>query len=491
MRTGTRVRRLTAPLGLVTLLAWLAALGAPATAQPSESVVDVVEVDGLLTPTVANFVVGTLDNAAEEGSALVAIDLDTPGGLGDAGVRVADAIVASEVPVLVYVGDAGARAAGAGALVAQAAHVLAMSPVTQTGAAVPLDLGAGEAGADRAATADRLAALADLRGRSTDVATRMATDDLVVVVEPPEGALRTELDPDDIVAGGEPLPLSPAEVVESGVADIVEPSLSAVLDRVEGLEVAVGPSGSGESVPLAVDSETSEVRFANLGLLAQLLVTVTSPTLAYLLLIAGALCLAFELFQPGFGVAGVTGLLMLAFGAYGLVVLPISGLALAAVVAGLVLLAVDLAVGGFGWVTAGGSLLLLGGSLRLFDGPALLRPSPWMVVPVVAFTVVFFVVIMTTVLRAQGSQALAGAETVVGKRAVVRSMLNPEGHVFVDGSLWRARAPEAAGKVKTGTVVRVVGLDDRLTLEVTLDDGGGGGGDQLDAPDGAAPAGVR
>jgi membrane-bound ClpP family serine protease len=68
-------------------------------------------------------------------------------------------------------------------------------------------------------------------------------------------------------------------------------------------------------------------------------------------------------------------------------------------------------------------------------------------------------------------------------------MLNPEGHVFVDGSLGRARAPEVAGKVKTGTVVRVVGLDDRLTLEVAVDDDGGGG-DEVGEPDGAAPAGV-
>ncbi len=480
---------------LLLLAGLLALLVAPAGAQSDGgSVVDVVEVDGLVSGTVADFVVGTIAKAQSEGSALVAIELDTPGGLGDAGERIADAIVASEVPVLVYVGDAGARAVGAGAVIAQAAHVLALSPVTQLGAAVPADLGAGDPEAGRADTADRLAELASLRGRNDAVARETASSDRVVVVLPPEGAVRTELDPADVVTGAQPLPLTPEEVVESGVADLVEPSLSAVLDRLEGFEVEVpGASGDGGSRVLAVDSEASEVRFANLGLLAQLLVTITSPTLAYLLLIAGALCVAFEAFQPGFGVAGVTGLGMLALGAYGLAVLPVSGLALAAVVLGLVLLAIDLAVGGFGWVTAGGSLLLLGGSLRLFDGPPLLRPSAWMVVPVALFTIVFFVVIMTTVLRAQGSQAMAGAETVVGKRAVVRSMLNPEGHVFVEGSLWRARAPDAAGKVKTGTVVRVVGLDDRLTLEVALDDGGGGGGgtEQLDAPGGAAPAGVR
>jgi membrane-bound serine protease (ClpP class) len=80
---------------------------------------------------------------------------------------------------------------------------------------------------------------------------------------------------------------------------------------------------------------------------------------------------------------------------------------------------------------------------------------------------------MTHVLRAQGNQALAGTEHLVGETAIVRSMLNPEGHVFARGALWRARAPEAAGRVKTGTAVRIVGLNDRLTLDVEPLEGDG------------------
>ena len=98
--------------------------------------------------------------------------------------------------------------------------------------------------------------------------------------------------------------------------------------------------------------------------------------------------------------------------------------------------------------------------------------SAWVIVPVVAFAVVFFVGIMTTVLRAQGNQAMAGAEAMAGKVGVVRSMLNPEGHIFVGGALWRARAPEELGKVKTGTKVRVLGMNDRLTLDVEVVDEG-------------------
>ena len=108
------------------------------------------------------------------------------------------------------------------------------------------------------------------------------------------------------------------------------------------------------------------------------------------------------------------------------------------------------------------------GSFLLFSGSDVLRVSPWVIVPVVLFNVLFFVVIMTTVLRAQGSQAITGAEGMEGQVGVVRSLLNPEGHIFVNGALWRARAPESAGKVSTGTKVRVLGLNDRLTLDVEL-----------------------
>ena len=208
------------------------------------------------------------------------------------------------------------------------------------------------------------------------------------------------------------------------------------------------------------------MRFNNLGLVGQVLHALTSPTLVYLLVVGGALALLFEVFQPGFGVAGVSGGALLALGALGLAVLPTSWLGIALVPAGLLALAADLALGRLGVLTVAGTVAFAGGSALLFTGPPLLDIPYWLVGVVSAFNVVFFVGVMTSVLRAQGNQALAGAERLIGQTAVVRSMLNPEGHIFAGGALWRARAPEAAGRVKTGTPVRVVGLNDRLTLDV-------------------------
>ncbi|MPZ89538.1 MAG: hypothetical protein GEU81_16040 [Nitriliruptorales bacterium] len=441
-------------------------------------IVDVIQVDGVIDQTIADFVRDTVAKSNADGAELIAIELNTPGGLNVSTEDIVHTITASEVPVLTYVGPAGARAAGVGTYIAYASHILAASPVTQMGAATPVDLSGDELDARaRNEAAAELASLAALRGRNLDFAERAVTDGQVIAILP-EGQQPQDVDPDalagGVIDGTDPrdvLLLPPEEAVDGGFVNIVEPSLSATLDRLSGYEVQVeGADGDAEMVTLTLDDLNASVRFNNLGLVRQILHTVANPTLAYLLFMGGVLAMLFEVFQPGFGVAGVSGIAMFGFGLYGLSVLPVNWLAFGLVVLGLVLLALDLAVGGLGALTGGGVLALGVGSFLLFSGPDILQVSLWVIGLVVLFDVIFFVVIMTTVLRAQGQQAMTGAEGLIGKTGVVRSMLNPEGHVFVEGALWRARAPEEFGKVRTGTPVRVVHLNDQLTLEVELVD---------------------
>lgn len=469
-RAAPRARRLTGVLLLAAALSLLAGL-APAGAQDTNSdgpLIDVVEVEGVIDQTIADYISERVAQAADDGAQVLVLRIDTPGGLGVSMDAIVETITTSDVPVAVWVGPPGAQAASAGVYIGYAAHLLAVAPGTIMGAATPVDLGGGDL-PEKAITAAeaRLVGLAELRGRDLDFARAAVRDAAVVVASPGGGASL----PSDA-----PLPegadrdavqvLDEARLVDRGIVDFMAPSLPDVLRELDGREVMIaGPAGEASRV-LDVNTETANLRFHNLGIVRRVLHTVANPTLAYLLLIAGALCIFFEVFQPGFGVAGVTGLAMSALGLYGLSVLPVSWLAFGLIVLGLVLLAADLAVSGLGALTAGGTLGLAVGSFLLFTGPDLLRVSPWVIALVVIFNVVFFVAVMTTVLRAQGNQALSGAESLVGRTAIVRSMLNPEGHVFVEGALWRARAPESAGKVKSGTVVRVIGLDDRLTLEV-------------------------
>ena len=464
-------RRLVA---FVLLLAGLTVgLGSGATAQSGGTLVDIVEVEGIIDQTIADFVAERLDVAARDGAELVVLQMDTPGGLNVSMEDIIDSIRFSEVPVVVWVGPSGARAASAGMFIAYAAHLVGMAPATTMGAATPVDLGGGDLSDKIVNDAEgTLVALAESHGRNVDFARRAVRDGAVIAVS--TGA--TELPPDAELPSGvrrEAVEVvSESDLLGQNYAEIVARSLPELLVKADGQRVTLTDT-SGETLErtLDVDPTTAEIRFNNLGLVRRVLHTVANPTLAYLLLIAGALALLFEVFQPGFGVSGVSGLALLGLGLYGLSVLPVNWIAFSLVVLGLVLLAVDLAVAGLGALTAGGAIALGVGSFLLFSGPDVLRVSPWVIVPVVGFTVVFFVVIMTSVLRAQGNQAMTGAEGLVGRVGVVRSMLNPEGHVFVGGALWRARAPSDAGKVRTGTKVRILGVDsERLTLDVELVD---------------------
>lgn len=458
-RAGVPLSRGVVALAVGMLLAgmFLLASAPPSAAQSrGGALVDVVEAEGVVDGQVADYLVGVLETAAADGAEVVVLQLDVRGAIGGAAERVAEAIRASEVPVVTWVGPAGARATGGGLLIAQAGHLRAAAPGTMLGPAGPVDLAATEHAAETELYA-RLAPAAGpaleplLQGGAVAVAPASGDQTLPADVKLPPG-----------LAFGDVTVAEETAAVSGGLLDLTAPTLPSLLPDLEGRQVAA----AGSDITLDVDPATANPRFNNLGIVRQVLHAVATPTLAYVLLVGGLLALLFEVFQPGFGVAGVSGLGLAALGTYGFVILPTRWLAFAALVVGLLLLAADLAIGRLGVLTGAGTVAVAAGSWWLLPGPAPLEIPLWVVALVTVTVVVYFVAVMTTVLRAQGNQAVAGAEHVIGEAGVVRSMLNPEGHVFVGGALWRARAPDEAGRVKAGTPVRVLGLSDTLTLEV-------------------------
>ncbi|MCA1824875.1 MAG: hypothetical protein LC640_11580 [Frankia sp.] len=214
-----------------------------------------------------------------------------------------------------------------------------------------------------------------------------------------------------------------------------------------------------------VDEQTAKIRFANPGLVRRVRHTLVLPWLAYLLLVGGLGALVFELFQRGFGPAGYAGLVALAGAGVGLTGLPTSPLMLALLVVGVVAMALDVARGGLGVPTWGGAVLLAVGSAYLVHaGTAVGRVPVWAVAVGVGGSVLFYVVVMTVVLRAVHALPGAGAAALVGRVAEVRSTLNPHGHVLVDGALWRARALDSDGAVATGVKVEVTAVDETALL---------------------------
>lgn len=426
-----------ARLGAATLLFGLALSG---TALSQEThLVDVVELEGVIDPTTAGYLESKLDAAAADGSEVVVVQLDTPGGLDISMRDMVQRILGSPVPVVVWVGPPGARAASAGVFLVYASHVAAMAPATNLGAAHPVDLG-GELADDSGTKA-----VEDAAALLRELATERERN-----VEFADAAVRHSA------------ALGAEEAYEENVIDMdpeVTGSISALLGSLHGrqVETVSGPT------TLATSGNDVTIRFHEPGLLTRILHAITDPTFAYLLLILGFWALVFEISQPGVGVAGASGLVALILAASAFAVIPFNVAGLLLVILGLGLFTIDVFTAGLGVWTAGGTIALLGGSILLFGGVApAIEVSPWVIGIVVVSSVLFFGFVMTVALRARKRSALMGSEGMVGLSGEARSDLSPEGQAWVKGAMWRARALN--GPIESGTRIRVRRIDGLLLI---------------------------
>lgn len=394
----------------------------------AEQVVDILPVEGFIDPPVAAQIRDVVAGAEERGSELVVLQLDSPGIVSADLNELLSAIQQSPVPVVVYVGPraAGARAGGGATMLLAAAHLRAAALDAALGPAAPFDLG----------------------DEVDDVEVQLATHRL------------EELWPEAVVLADTTVT---AEDL-AGELDVVANGLEPLLVELDGRTVA---TVAGEQ-KLRIRRDEVGVRFHSLGLVRRMLHAATTPVFIYLLVAIGLALLLFEVFQPGFGVAGIAGIIMVAIGVFGLTVLPVAWWAAALVVLGLLLFAVDVAIAGFGLVTLAATAAFAAGSVFLYDSPAIGLPG-WLIALTTVTAVVFFVVVMTSVLRAQAGPEDLALEDLVGRPGLVRSVLNPEGHVFIDGALWRARWTGEGKRAKVGTPVRVHGVEGAVVLVEPFD----------------------
>lgn len=423
-------------VGLGLIAAGLVLLGQSAAAQDEQRFVDVIELEGVIDPTTAGFLESALDKAVDDGSSLIVLQLDTPGGLDVSMRDMVQRILNSPVPVAVWVGPPGARAASAGVFLVYAAHVASMAPATNVGAAHPVDLGGGDV-EEKAVNdaAEFLKSIAEERGRPVDFA---------------ESAVR------------ESESLSAEEALERGVIDLLAPSVPDLLAGLDGREVATA-DGAVTLRTESTDEEPVTVRIHQMGLLRRILHSVSSPTIAFLLLTLGFWAIVFELSQPGLGIAGVAGAVALVLAFYALAVLPVNVAGLLLLLLGLVLFTVDVFTAGLGVFTAGGAIAFGAGAFLLFAGVSPeIRISPWLIGGMIVGSVLFFGFAMTAAMRARTRRAITGQEGLIGLVGETRAELAPEGHVWVKGALWKARALN--GPIAAGRSVRVRRVDGLLLL---------------------------
>ncbi len=380
------------PTRLLAAQAALAALvvlgGGGAAGQAGSEAVLATTVDGPITPVIADHVEDGIDQAEREGHAAYLIRMDTPGGLDSSMRAIVRDILASEVPVVVYISPPGARGASAGAIIAFSAHVAAMAPGTTIGAATPVS-GQGGDDLDDKIINDAIAyaeALAELRGRDVEFVT-------------------------DTVREGRSA--SASEALEAGAIDLVASSLEDLLEGIDGRTVTV--AGDREVV---LSTAGATVEDHDLGLLRAIQQRLADPNIAFLLLSIGTLGLIYELASPGLGVGGALGLTFILLAMFGLAVLPVDIVGVLFLLLAATLFVAEVVAPGLGLAAAGGVLSLFLSGVFLFDDVPGLELSVAVVVPTALVVGVFVVLAGRFALRARSAPSTTtGRGSLVGRQA--------------------------------------------------------------------------
>lgn len=435
---------------VVTLLWLFGVLLTPALAEVGGGppAIRLVEFEASVNPITARRITRAIDEAERAGDSLVLVRLDTPGGLVASMEQIVKRMLASRVPVVVWVGPAGAKAASAGFFILLAADVAAMAPGTTAGAAATIHLG-GENRADDVAlkkmnevTAALLRSIAERRGR--DVA---ASERAVFEAKAYEESKAKQL----------------------GLIDLVVADRHALLAALDGMTVR---RFDGSEVVLATEGAgfvTTEFSWRH-----ELMEFLTLPIVAYALLMLGLLGLYVEFTQPGLIFPGAVGALCLLLFALSTQGLPVSAIGILLILLAIVLFVLEVKIASYGLLTIGGIVSLTLGSLMLIDGPIpALRLPPAVVLPVSLTVAGLCVWALRLALRAQRLRVATGVEGLAAEVGTVRAPLAPEGKVFIHGELWDAVT--ADGPLPAGSRVRVVAVDS-MRLVVAPAEGGEKGG---------------
>jgi len=417
-------------------LAFLVAVLLRSSAAGAVEPVSIIEIDGTIGPITARLLSGALERARADHSQALVVELNTPGGLERSMRAMVQSILSSEIPVIVYVAPTGARAASAGVFITMAAHVDAMAPATNIGAAHPVGVG-GQMDKEMVKKVENDAAafarsIATERGRNVEWA---------------EKAVRSSVSATE------------REAVKLKVVDLIADNVPDLLAKIDGrvVKTVKGPvTLHTRDAPLA----RIDVRFRD-----RFLALISDPNVAYILMMMGMLGIFFELSTPGAVLPGVIGGISLILAFFAFQSLPVNWAGLLLILFGLVMLVVEIKVASHGILTVGGVVAMLLGSLMLYDVPESgLRVSWLVIIPTVGLTAALVILAISVGLRALYRTPTTGATGMVGRTGVVRRALDPEGQVQVDGELWRAVTHD--GALPAGENVEILSVDG-LTLTVS------------------------
>lgn len=416
-------------LFLICLMAVLPCAGSTGQAQ-----ISVVTVNGPINPVVAEYLQQNLEDAAKRRDRLFLVEMDTPGGLDSAMRDIIKEVMASPVPVAVYVAPSGGRAASAGAIIGLSADLLAMAPGTTIGAAHPVNMGEqpGKTMEEKILNDAEAYAegIARKRGRNIELARRMVR---------------------------ESISLSAEKALEGKVIDLLASSRSELLEKLEGRRIM----RDGRETVLNLKGVA--VRQYDMGTRQKILNAISNPNVAFILMTLGMMGLFFELSNPGVILPGVIGGISLLLAFFAFQTLPVNYVGLLLILLALILFIAEIKIVSQGMLTVGGVIAMLLGSLLLFRSSEPYLRLSWSVILVtVLMTSLFFIVVVSKTVAALRTKPVTGSEGLVGEGGVAETEIAPQGKVFVRGEYWDAVSDEPIAGGEPVTVVAVHGM--RLTV---------------------------
>jgi len=421
-------------LRIILLLGIMIIAGTAIGAQAASPTITLLNIDGAINPVLADYIERGIEDAEDSNATVCIIQMDTPGGLDTAMRDIVQAIVNARIPVVVYVSPSGARAASAGVFITMAAHVAVMAPNTAIGAASPVSLG-GDGEQQMSETmkekvlndaAAYIRSIAEAHGRNMDWA---------------EKAVR------------EAFSATEQEALELNVIDMVVPDLDSLISQLDGREVTLL-----DGRVVTINTQGATTQDINMSAIEGFLYAIADPNIAILLLSLASLGIMIEILNPGLIFPGVVGAIsgLLAFYSLGQLPVNIAGILLIVLAFGLFI--AEIFTTSFGLLTGGGVVALVLGAFILFPQGSPFSVNPWFIGILALVIALFSAFVINRVIRVHHRQPYTGREEFMGKTALVKTTLNPEGTVLFKGEHWTAVSDE--GKVKPGEQVVITKYED-------------------------------
>jgi len=371
-----------------------------------------LKLEGPINPGSSGYIVRGIRYANRIHARFIIIQIDTPGGLASSMRQIIKAILNSHVPVITYVAPSGAGAASAGAIVTISAHIAAMAPGTNIGAAHPVGLGGKRIN----------------KVMEEKIVNDMASYARAIAKQRNRNAEWIEM------AIRESVSITAEEALKKHVIDLIAEDIDDLLKKIDGREVKL----IGDR-KIRLKTKGIQILYFKPNLRDKILETISDPNIAYILMMIGLTGIYFELAHPGAILPGVLGTISLILAFYSFHTLPVNYAGLLLIALGIILFILEIKITSYGMLTVGGIISLLLGSMMMFQE---VNVSLNIVVPTVIMFTIFFLGITFLAIKAHRKKPISGAEGLIGEEGVVERWEDGKGLVFVHGEYWNAESDE-------------------------------------------------